>query len=143
MHKALKIGVLIAAMGVTAMGTTSATGAAARAKPKVLSGTWGGDRMMLTMSATGGTIRMDCASGMIKGKIILDAKGKFSASGTFDQQRGGPTLAKDFVTGGRPATFRGQVMGETLKFSIKQDDGSPEQNYVLTKGRTERLVRCL
>lgn len=143
MRKALEIGILAAAMGMMAMGGTAATAAAARAKPKMLNGTWGGDRMNLTMTASGGTIRMDCASGTIKGRVIPDAKGKFTASGTFDQQRGGATLAKDFAAGGRPATFVGQVTGETIRLSVRQDDGSPAQDYVLIRGKTERLVRCL
>jgi hypothetical protein len=140
MRKVFKIGLLAAGMGMMAM-AASATGAAAR--PKMLSGIWGGDRMILTMSPTGGTIRMDCANGTIKGKIIPNAKGQFTASGTFDQQHGGPTRAEDFVAGGRPATFRGQIVGETIKLSIIESGSAGAQSYVLIKGKSEKLVRCL
>jgi hypothetical protein len=116
---------------------------AAAAKPKMLSGTWGGDRMNLVMNAKGGDIRMDCATGTIKGKIILDAKGRFTARGTFDQERGGPIRAEDFAAKGKPAIFRGQMVGETLKLSVTTPGSTDSQNYVLHQGHSEKLVRCL
>jgi hypothetical protein len=116
---------------------------AAAAKPKMLSGTWGGDRMNLVMNAKGGDIRMDCATGTIKGKIILDAKGRFTARGTFDQERGGPIRAEDFAAKGKPAVFRGQMVGDTIKLSVTQNGVATPQSYTLHKGHSEKLVRCL
>jgi hypothetical protein len=140
MRNGFKIALLAASMGAIMMSVPASSTAA---KPKMLSGTWGGDRMNLIMTATGGTIRMDCATGTIKGKVIPDAKGQFTAKGTFDAQRGGPVRAEDFKAGGKPATFRGQMVGDTIKLSVTQGDGSTPQNYVLIKGKSERLVRCL
>lgn len=140
MGNGFKAGLLTAGMGAMIM-SIPATSAAPR--PKMITGTWGGDRMNLIMTATGGTIRMDCATGTIKGKVIPDAKGQFTAKGTFDAQRGGPVRAEDFKAGGKPATFRGQMVGDTIKLSVTQGDGSTPQNYVLIKGKSERLVRCL
>jgi hypothetical protein len=140
MRNGFKIGFLVASMGAMIM-AVPASGAAA--KPKMLSGTWGGDRMVMTMSANGGDIQMDCAGGTIKGKIVLDAKGRFSASGTFDQYSGGPTRAEDFAARGKSAVFRGQIVGDTMKLTVAQSSTGTTQNYVLRKGYGEKLVRCL
>jgi hypothetical protein len=136
MRNALKIGLLGAIiMAVPAAG--------AAAKPKMLSGAWGGDRMNLVMNAKGGDIRMDCATGTIKGKIIPDAKGRFTARGTFDQERGGPIRAEDFAAKGKPAVFRGQIVGDTLKLAVTTSGTIEPQNYVLHQGHSQKLVRCL
>jgi hypothetical protein len=140
MKAAFKMGLLATSFGMAIM-TISATGAAAR--PKMLSGSWGGDRMNLAMSAKGGQINMDCASGVIKGKVVPDAKGRFTARGTFDQERGGPTRAEDFAAKGKPAIFRGQIVGDTLKLAILANGATEPQNYVLRQGHSEKLVRCL
>jgi hypothetical protein len=136
MRNGFKIGLLGAMiMAVPAIG--------AAAKPKMLIGTWGGDRMNLVMNAKGGDIRMDCATGTIKGKIIPDAKGRFTARGTFDQERGGPIRAEDFAARGKPAVFSGQVTGNIIKLTVTQNGAAETQNYTLHKGHSEKLVRCL
>lgn len=136
MQNGFKIGLLGAMiMAVPAAG--------AAAKPKMLSGTWGGDRMNLVMTANGGEIRMDCATGTIKGRVIPDAKGRFTARGTFDAERGGPIRAEDFAARGKPAVFRGQIVGETIKLAVTQSGVTEAQSYTLHKGHSEKLVRCL
>ena len=130
----------IALLGAMIMAVPAA---GAAAKPKMLSGTWGGDRMNLIMNAKGGDIRMDCATGTIKGKIVPNAKGRFTANGTFDAQRGGPIRVEDFAAKGKPAIFRGQLVGNTLKLAVTTSDTTEPQNYVLRQGHSERLVRCL
>ena len=140
MRYGFKIGLLASSMGAMIMAVPAA---GASAKPKMLSGTWGGDRMIMTMSPSGGDIRMDCATGTIKGKIIPDAKGRFTARGTFDQESGGPTLAKDFPYKGKPAIFRGQVLGDTIKLAITQNGVAQPVSYTLRKGERPLLVRCL
>lgn len=140
MRTGFKIGLLASSIGAMVM-AVSASGAVA--KPKMLSGTWGGDRMILTMNASGGDIQMDCASGTIKGKIIPDAKGRFTARGTFDQESGGPTRVENFAQGGKPATYRGQISGNIIKLAITQNGVAASQNYTLHKGHSEKLVRCL
>ncbi|MEK6637187.1 MAG: hypothetical protein AABY88_03790 [Pseudomonadota bacterium] len=140
MHTGFKFGILASSIGMMIMAVPASS---TPAKPKMLSGTWGGDRMNLAMTAKGGEIRMDCATGTIKGKIIPDAQGRFTASGTFDQERGGPIRAEDFAARGKPAVFRGQVIGETIKLTVTQNDTAAPQSYTLRKGHGEKLVRCL
>jgi hypothetical protein len=140
MRAAFKTALSVTGIGMIIM-AASETGAASR--PRMLSGTWGGDRMILTMDAKGGQIDMDCANGTITGKIIPNAKGNFTARGTFDQERGGPTLAEDFVNKGKPAIYRGQVIGKTIKLTITQDGVTQPTSYTLRQGERPRLVRCL
>ena len=140
MRTGFKIGLLASSMGIMIMAIPALSAAA---RPKMLSGTWGGDRMNLIMNAQGGDIRMDCATGTIKGKIIPDAKGRFTVRGTFDQERGGPIRAEDFAARGKPAVFRGQIVGDTLKLAVTASGATEPQNYVLHQGHTQKLVRCL
>ena len=135
-----KIGLLASSVGMMIMAVPASSAAA---KPKMLSGTWGGDRMILTMGANGGDIRMDCATGTIKGRIIPNAKGSFAARGTFDAERGGPIRAEDFAAKGKPALFRGQISGDTIKLTVSQNGVAAPQSYTLHKGHSEKLVRCL
>jgi hypothetical protein len=139
MRKAGKASVLTAMAGMMVM---TATGADA-AKPRMLQGNWGGDRMNLVMGPTGGEIRMDCASGTIKGRVMIDAKGNFTARGTFDQEKGGPIRAEDFANKGKPAIFRGQMKGDMISLSVTKPGATETQRYTLHKGHNEKLVRCL
>jgi hypothetical protein len=140
MRTGFKIGLLASSVGMMIMAVPASSAAS---KPKILSGTWGGDRMNLIMTAKGGDIRMDCATGTIKGKIVPDAKGRFTARGTFDAERGGPIRAEDFAARGKPAIFRGQIVGDTLKLAVTTSGSSEPQNYVLHQGHSQKLVRCL
>jgi hypothetical protein len=140
MRYGFKIGLLATSMGAMIMAVPASSAAP---KAKMLSGTWGGDRMNLVMNAKGGDIRMDCASGTIKGKVVPDAKGRFTARGTFDAERGGPIRAEDFAAKGKPAVFRGQIVGDTLKLTVTTSGASEPQNYVLHQGHSQKLVRCL
>lgn len=141
MRKTVNRAVTIAIAGVMVM--TISGPAAAGAKPKMLQGSWGGDRMNLVMGTNGGEIRMDCATGTIKGRVMIDAKGRFTARGTFDQEKGGPIRAEDFANRGKPAIFRGQMNGNTMTLSVTKPGASEAQSYTLHKGHNEKLVRCL
>lgn len=141
MRKAGKFSVLTAMAGMMVMTATGAD--AAGAKPRMLQGNWGGDRMNLVMGPTGGEIRMDCASGTIKGRVMIDAKGNFTARGTFDQEKGGPIRAEDFANKGKPAIFRGHMSGDMMTLSVTKPGATETQRYTLHKGHNEKLVRCL
>lgn len=105
-----------------------------------LTGSWGGDRTLLTLGPDGGSFKQDCASGTIAGPIHLDAHGRFTASGRFEKNRPGPQPAD--VPLGEPARFEGQVKGQTLQLVVHPASGG-EQKLTLTSGRRVKLIRCL
>lgn len=108
-----------------------------------LEGQWGGDRLRLVIdSSNNGRIEMDCASGIIGGPINLTADGKFVASGTFEQYRGGPQRA-DEAAAPANARYTGEVKQDAMKLSILPLGASAAQVFNLRKGAAVKLVRCL
>src|SRR4029453_3438786 len=49
----------------------------------VAAGLWGGDHVRLMVSRTGARLEYDCADSTIDEPITLDAKGKFTAKGSY------------------------------------------------------------
>jgi hypothetical protein len=104
-------------------------------------GTWGGDRLQLTVDAQGARLSTDCASGSITTPLVLDAHGAFTASGTFEQHQPGPQRADD--DGPPPARFSGDIHGDLMTLTIKTGDTAAPQVFKLRKGVHVKLVRCL
>lgn len=107
-----------------------------------LEGQWGGDRIRLVIDSTSGRVETDCASGTISGPIKLGADGKFVASGTFEQFRGGPQRA-DEAAAPASARYSGEVKQDAMQLSIIPEGESGAQVYNLRKGAAVKLVRCL
>jgi hypothetical protein len=109
-----------------------------------LDGYWGGDRLQLLIEGSQARVEMDCASGTIAGPIRPDARGRFSASGTFaeHQTTGGPQRADEPPPASK-ATYSGEIDGETMLLSIRPADAASPQQYRLRKGVRVRLIRCL
>lgn len=103
-------------------------------------GIWGGDRLQLTVDAQGARISTDCASGSIGTPLVLDAKGAFSASGTYEQHQPGPQRADE---GPPAAQYSGTIEGEQMTLTIKPAGAVAPQVYKLRRGLRVKLVRCL
>lgn len=106
-----------------------------------LLGTWGGDQMVLTVTADGARVATDCGAGGFTGAPQLDAHGRFVAPGSFESFRPGPQRA-DAGSASPGATFAGEVAGETMVLTVRPD-GEAERRYTLTQGRRIKLIRCL
>jgi len=120
-------------------------GAAARnlqtEAPDDSSARWGGPQVILQRTAQGATLQFDCAHAVIQQPITPDAKGDFTASGTYTPERGGPAR-KDSPPKDLPATFRGNITGDTMQLEITfSGDQSPLQ-FTLTQGKMSKLIRC-
>lgn len=110
--------------------------------PSSLLGKWGGEHVRLTISAQGGRIERDCASGSFPAPIALDAKGRFEVRGRFNVDQPGPSRA-DAPAGGSNVLYKGQVDGDTLELEvIGRGEAAPER-YTLSRNRRTKLVRCL
>ncbi|MCV2370552.1 hypothetical protein [Roseateles oligotrophus] len=116
---------------------------AASADPAI-DGTWGGDRLQLTIDAKGGRLESDCASGGFAGPLVLGKDGRFVASGHFTQHQAGPDRA-DADTAATQASYVGEVKpdGSSMTLSIKSAGAEPAQVFTLRKGVKVKLVRCL
>ena len=120
-------------------GCGSAAGGEERAIPI---GTWGGDHILLEVTADGATLELDCAHGAVEGAIRLDSEGRFDAGGIFVQERGGPV--REGGEDARPARYTGSVEGKTMTLTIAVGDGGETLGpFELVHGRSARLTKCL
>ena len=65
-------------LGAAACTRDSPTGPSSRVAP----GPWGGDRILLTVTDSGGTLRQLYAQGTIDRPLVLDSGGRFDATST-------------------------------------------------------------
>lgn len=117
-------------------------GVAAGATAAELQGTWGGDRLQLTVEAQGAIrLQSDCASGRIAGPVAPGADGRFEADGQFDDHVPGPQAAGP-AAASRPAKFSGRVQGGVLTLSIVPQGAQEARTFTLREGVRVKLVLC-
>lgn len=110
--------------------------------PLVLSGTWGGDHALLTITDSRASIEFDCAHGELPVPIAI-SRGTFDVTGEYIQEHGGP-IRSDEIAVRVPARYSGTVSGRTMTLRVSlagaaQDLGT----YNLTLGSTGRVFKCL
>jgi len=104
---------------------------------------WGGEHVGLIVSATGGNLEYDCASGTIDQAIQAASDGNFVALGTHTPGHGGPVRQGE-VPDRHPARYDGWTDGETMKLSVTvTDTGVKLGEFVLIRGQSPRVFRCL
>ena len=129
---------LIAAFLLTAAGPCSKDLAG-----PIVASAWGGDHVGLTVSATGGTLEYDCASGTIDQPIVAATNGTFIAQGTHTRGHGGPIMQGE-IPDRHPARYDGWTDGETMKLSVTlTDTGEKLGSFTLVRGQSPRVFRCL
>jgi hypothetical protein len=116
------------------------TGQSASAAPQdVITGVWGGDRLVAEFSAQGARIQQDCAEGAIPAPVHVDGGGRFAVAGVYEVERPGPQME------GRaslPASFSGEIVGATMRLTIRQVGGAAARTYVLQRDARVKLIRC-
>jgi hypothetical protein len=104
---------------------------------------WGGDHVGLTVSATGGTLEYDCASGTIDQPIVTATNGNFVAQGTHTIGHGGPIMVGE-TPDRHPARYDGWTDGETMRLSVTlTDTGQKLGEYTLVRGQSPHVFKCL
>ena len=104
---------------------------------------WGGDHVGLTVSATGGTLEYDCASGTIDQPVVAAANGNFVAQGTHTIGHGGPIMVGE-IPDRHPARYDGWTDGETMRLSVTlTDTGQKLGEFKLVRGQSPHVFRCL
>jgi len=114
----------------------------ARAAVAPLSGMWGGDRAVLTLTAEGGRLEFDCGYATLSGPVALDRRGRFKAAGVYYPESGGPVDA-DAAPAQLAARFDGTVSGTNLHLNFKQAKGGVDQAFDMVAGKRQKLIRCL
>lgn len=109
----------------------------------VITGGWGGNHIGLTAMADRSQIEYDCAAGSIQGPIVLDAAGRFSATGTHTIGHGGPVRV-DEVPDVHPARYDGRVQGNTMELRVVLTDRNQEiGTFRLERNAQPMVMRCL
>ena len=80
-------------------------------------GTWGGDGAGAIVTDTLAHVHVGCTFGDIRGRVPLDADGRFTMDGTY-VLRAYPVLVGPTL----PAQFSGRVQGNTLTIAIAVND---------------------
>lgn len=104
---------------------------------------WGGEHVGLTVSATGGNLEYDCASGTIDQPILAATNGNFIALGTHTRGHGGPVRQGE-VPDRHAARYDGWTDGEKMNLSVTlTDTGEKLGDFTLVRGQSPRVFRCL
>ena len=110
---------------------------------RLASGIWGGDHIQLNIESAGATTEYDCAHGTIDQPIDLDAKGRFSTTGTHVFEHGGPVREGE-KPNTHPARYTGQVNGEAMSLTVTLiDSGQDVGTFALKRDVSPRLHKCL
>ena len=101
-------------------------------------GTWGGDNAGLIVNYKDVHVHIGCTVGDAVGPIRTDADGKFEATGTYNVD------AYPVNRGGlHPATFSGQVVGQTMTLTVSLTDTARVLGPVtLIYGKEPRMGPC-
>src|SRR5579859_283227 len=83
-------------------------------------GTWGGAGIAVTVNPGNAAVEFDCAHGTIDHPMATDAAGRFSLTGTYVQEHGGPIGPEPPDT--HPALYEGSVSGTAMTLTITLTD---------------------
>jgi hypothetical protein len=119
----------------------SMTPANAQYGERVPRGVWGGLHINMVVGARSALIEYDCARGTIDGRLGFDKQGKFEWRGTFTPERGGPIRADD-ESRGQPATYSGEIKGNTMTLTMKVSGSDETETFTLVKGKAGELFKC-
>lgn len=110
---------------------------------KVLEGVWGGENIIMEVTADSAVITCDCAVGTIDEPMKLDKDGRFKVQGTFTRQQGG-SVRSDQVRERHPVHYVGRIEGKSMTLILKlPKTNETVDTFYLTYGETPELKRCM
>ena len=110
----------------------------------VLTGTWGGPQVLLTLSAAGGRIEYSCGQGTLDEAVRPDAHGAFHVRGQHAQNQGARPRAADEPAApqSQQATYDGTVSGDRMQLRVSSN-GEAIGSYALRRGADPHMAYCL
>jgi hypothetical protein len=134
----MRIPAIVSIVAIVAIVSILACSSATTARITEVAGTWGGDNAGLIVTDTDVHVHIGCTLGDAVGPIHPDADGRFEATGTYNVDaypvdRG--------IT--HPATFSGQIIGETMTLTVSLTDITRVLGPVnLTYGKEPKMGPC-
>jgi hypothetical protein len=116
------------------------SGAGAVGTTKVAPGTWGGEHLILEVTAQGAQFEFDCAQGRLDGPLVVDARGALDQKGTFTPEHGGP-VRRDEETPKSDARYAGRIDGDTMTLTVSRA-GAEVGSFSLKRGARPPLRKC-
>lgn len=111
-----------------------------RVADALLPGTWGGNHIRFEVTDGGANIEYDCARGTVRGRILVDAAGRFNVAGTHYAEHGGPVREGE-GSNGQPVRLTGRVGGSLMALTVtrgREKIGA----YSLTRDSEGRVFKC-
>lgn len=106
-------------------------------------GPWGGEHIALTVTQMGASFEIDCAHGTIDEALKLDGNGRFSATGVYVRERGGPDREGQRPDS-NPARFTGWTDGQRMTLTITlSDTGQTIMEFNLVRNKEPQMTKCL
>lgn len=110
---------------------------------RLASGVWGGEHIQIKVGKRSATVEFDCAHGTIHSPLTLDARNRFTWTGTLTLERGGPVRI-DVNPEAQKATYAGSTSGDTMKLNVTLTEPKEEfDSYLLKRGALGSVVKCL
>jgi hypothetical protein len=108
-----------------------------------LTGSWGGDHIVLDLTPVGGAVEYDCAHGGLLEPVRPGSTGQFEAAGVHVREHGGPIREGERVDTLR-ARFVGRVDGDRMTLRVFTGD-RPDTlgSFELHRGQDGRVFKCL
>ena len=132
----------VPALSVVALMLGSACALNHMSPSSTLTGSWGGEHVVLTVSEPATHLEFDCAHGDLSDRITIDAQGRFNMAGTFVRERAGP-VRQDAAPDSHPASYEGSVLADTMTLTVRLvGSGEPIGAFTLIRGATGRIVKC-
>jgi hypothetical protein len=107
-----------------------------------LIGKWGGQHVVISVTAKGASLEFDCAHGQFDKPLRPDRLGRFAVRGVYIEEHGGPVRMGEVPKSHR-ASYTGRVKGNRMTITVKLLDTRQQVGtFVLTRGQPARLFKC-